>query len=94
MQQNDTAWSILTRKGAGQRDIAFAQKLAERASQGSGGTNAGILDTLARAQFMSGLTNEAIATEQQAASLAPRADQAKFEEVLVKYRQGKLPDEK
>jgi tetratricopeptide (TPR) repeat protein len=92
--QNDIAWSIVTRKVVEQHALALAQGLAARASQGSGGTNANVLDTLARAQFLCGLTNEAIATEQQAAGFAPSADKAKFEEVLAEYRQGKLPEAK
>jgi tetratricopeptide (TPR) repeat protein len=93
-QHNDFAWTILTQKGVEQRNLSLARKLAERASKASGGTDASILDTLARAQFMTGKTNEAVATEQQAANLAQAGEKTELEKTLTSYRQGKLPEVK
>jgi thiol-disulfide isomerase/thioredoxin len=92
--KNNIAWSMLTQKTVEPHALALARGLAARANQSCGGTNAETLDTLARAQFMSGQTNEAIATEQRADGLAPSAEKVKYDEVLSAYRQGKLPEMK
>lgn len=93
-RQNDFAWTIVTQEGVEQRNLKLAEKLAERADASCGGTNAEILDTLARAQFMSGKTNEAVATEQKAVEFAPDETKNWLKSSLTDYQRGKLPEVK
>jgi len=66
--------------------------MAGRANQATRGKEPVILDTLARVQFMSGKTNEAVATEQKAVNLAEDPVKAKLQKFLTSYQQGKLPE--
>jgi hypothetical protein len=90
--QNQLAWTLATANGVDKEGIALANKIAERANTASAGKDAGILDTLARTQFMSGQTNEAVATEQKAVDLASDDVKASLKKCLIDYQQGKLPD--
>ena len=91
--QNALAWTLATRPGIEKRNLDLAQKIAERANKAAGGKDAGILDTLARVQFMNGQKDEAIATEQKAvAAAADNADhQQLLKDTLKSYQDGKLP---
>lgn len=91
-RQNDLAWTLLTQPGVGQRGIELAKNLAVRANDSSGRTNAEILDTLARAQFMAGETNEAIATEKSAVNAGPDGRKGEYSKTLDDYQAGKLPE--
>jgi Flp pilus assembly protein TadD len=53
-----------------------------------------VLVTLARVQFMTGKTNEAVATEQKAVDAAPDDMKAYLKKFLTDYQQGKLPEVK
>jgi hypothetical protein len=64
--QNELAWTLATAKDMDQQGLALAERIAGRANTAANGKIAGILDTLARTQFMNGQTNEAVATEQKA----------------------------
>jgi thiol-disulfide isomerase/thioredoxin len=90
--QNELAWVIAAQPGLEKRDLALAEKMAERANQTTKGKEPAVLDTLARVQFMSGKTNEAIATEQQAVDLADGMARIFLQKTLMSYQQGKLPD--
>jgi thiol-disulfide isomerase/thioredoxin len=90
-RQNVIAWTLLTEPGVNERGIELAKKLAVHAYEGSGRTNFEILDTLSRAQFMTGETNEAIATEKSALSAAPDDAKAQCTKTLAAYQEGKLP---
>jgi hypothetical protein len=90
--QNDLAWFIVTQPDLPQRDLALAARCAERANQASQGKEPAILDTLARVQFMSGKTNEAVATELKAVNLAKDQEKGGLEKSLADYRAGKLPE--
>ena len=92
VMQNELAWALATASGMDPQGLALAERLAERAKTAANGKIAGILDTLARTQFMNGQTNEAVATEQKAVDVSP--DQAKpyLQKFLADYQQGKLPD--
>jgi thiol-disulfide isomerase/thioredoxin len=90
--QNELAWTLTTTKGVDALGLALAKTCAERAVSISGGKEPGILDTLARAQFVNGLTNEAIFTEQKAVDLAPDEMKPYLKKFLTSYQQGKLPD--
>jgi thiol-disulfide isomerase/thioredoxin len=92
--QNDLAWFIATRPDLTNRNLALAEKMAERANKAAQGKEPAILDTLARVQFMSGKTNEAIKTEQKAVDLAEGAIKAQLKTILTGYQQGKLPEMK
>ena len=91
MLQNELAWTLVTTKGLDNRCLALAKTVAERASTAAGEKEPGILDTLARAQFMTGLTNEAVATEQKAVDLAPDELKTELKKSLANYQEGKLP---
>ena len=66
--------------------------MAGRANQATQGKEPGILDTLARVQFMNGKTNEAVATEQKAVNLAEGPVKERLQQFLAGYQQGKLPE--
>lgn len=89
--QNELAWTIATRKGLEKRDLALAEKLAERANKVTDGKDPGVLDTLARVQFLNGKKKEAVATQQKAVDLAPEEGKAGLTETLKAYQAGKLP---
>ena len=91
--QNALAWTLATRPGLEKRDLALAQKIAERGNKAAMGKDAGVLDTLARIQFMNGKKDEAIATEQKAvdASGSDADHQEILKATLKSYQDGKLP---
>jgi tetratricopeptide (TPR) repeat protein len=87
---NRYAWMLLTAAPADLRDPEAALEAAKKAVEKSGGTDAGILDTLALAYFMTGDTGKAIETQQKAVSLLPPGKstfRTELEANLVKYRQ-------
>jgi hypothetical protein len=90
--QNGVAWTLTTAKGITQRGLVLAQKIAEHANTAAKEKEPQILDTLARAQFMNGHTNEAVATEQKAVDLAPAEMKDYLNKFLTNYQQGKLPE--
>lgn len=90
--QNELAWTLIARSGLEKRDAALAEKIAERANTASKGKNSEILDTLARAQFMNGKKDEAVATEQKAVNLAEGELQVQLKNSLASYQDGKLPE--
>jgi thiol-disulfide isomerase/thioredoxin len=92
MLQNQIAWTIATNKELEKRDLALAEKIAERANKAAQGKDPGILDTLARVQFMNGKKKEAIETEQKAVDLAEGDMKEEFEKFLADYKAGKLPE--
>lgn len=67
---NDLSWTILTTDDAPARDMALAQKLAERAVEASESKNPHYLDTLARAKADQGRLDDAIKLQKQAVELA------------------------
>lgn len=94
-RQNVLAWYLLTQDGLPPRGLDLAEKIAARASESSGRTNAEILDTLARAQFMNGQTNEAVATETSALQIASDdGEKQNYKKALADYQSGRLPDVK
>jgi hypothetical protein len=90
--QNDIAWTLVARPGLEKRDTALAEKIAERGNKAAGGKNSALLDTLARAQFMNGKKQEAIATEQKAVDLTEAGRQETMKATLKSYQDGKLPE--
>lgn len=51
---NRVAWAVLTEDGINRRDLAFAQRIAERANELTGEKDPTVLNTLARACFERG----------------------------------------
>ena len=89
--QNELAGLIATQPGLEKRDLTLAEKMAGRANQATQGKQPGILNTLAYVQFMNGKTNEAVATEQKAVTLAESPLKDRLQQILQDYQQGKLP---
>jgi predicted Zn-dependent protease len=89
---NELAWTLSMAKGLDHSGLALAEKIAERANHASGDKQPPILDTLARAQFMNGKTNEAVATEQKALDGAPDEAKSFYTKFLHAYQQGILPE--
>jgi thiol-disulfide isomerase/thioredoxin len=86
------AWVILTAKDLKPEHIAVGRRLAQRASDATQGKNAAIQDTLARALFLSGERDKAIATEQAAMELVEGAEgKVPYQKTLDAYRAGQLP---
>jgi tetratricopeptide (TPR) repeat protein len=81
---NNLAWLYATAKDEKFRDKGKALKHAKKAAELSKERNAEILDTLARAYFINGKINEAIATENKALKLKPYNDG--FKENLKIYQ--------
>ncbi len=90
--QNGLAWTLATTTGIDQRGLALAEKIAERANTAAKEKDPEILDTLARTRFLTGKTNEAVATEQKAVDIAPDEMKDYLKKFLTVYQQGKLPD--
>jgi len=85
---NSYAWDLLTTPVHDLRDPASALEYAQRAVDGTQGRNAGILDTLALAQHMTGDHDAAAETARKAIALLPpgaTVDRADFESSLAKY---------
>ncbi len=88
---NEIAWTILDAPGVESRDFDLAIKLATRANEVAKGKDAGILDTLARAQWENGDKAGAVATQQKAiaaASSGPAEMKSELEATLKKYQDG------
>jgi len=90
-RQNALAWGLLAETGIESRGVSVARKLAERANVAADQKDAAILDTLARALFMSGEKLEAIKIEQRALDAAPEQEKSHCRKCLADYQQGKLP---
>ncbi|MBK9137667.1 MAG: redoxin domain-containing protein [Verrucomicrobia bacterium] len=83
---NQFAWAILTDDNIKKRDIPLATQLAKAAVDASGAKDANILDTYARALFDGGKTEEAIAQQKKAISLAdPGEMKEQMEKTLKEY---------
>ena len=92
---NQLSWTIATQKGASKELIALAEKSAIKANDLSKGSDAAILDTLARVQFVKGEKEAAIATQEKALKALSPDDRARkqYEKTLQAYKDGKVPDD-
>lgn len=90
--QNQLAWTLATTSGLDSTGLALTEKIAGRANAAASGRIPGVLDTLARAQFLNGHTNEAVVTEQKAVEAESLEGRAALMKCLEAYRQGKLPE--
>lgn len=85
--QNELAWQMLTDKSIKQRDLALAEKIAVRANDAAQGKDPNILDTLARARFMQGKKDEAIALQEKAIGMVDNEQQkSSFQKSLDEYK--------
>ena len=84
---NDWAWTILTDERIKTRDYPLATKLAKAAVDASGGKEASVLDTYARALFDSGKTAEGIEWQKKAVAAAEDDESKKeLEDTLKQYQ--------
>jgi predicted Zn-dependent protease len=90
--QNAMAWTLAAQPGLEKRDTVLAEKMAERANKASGGKDPSVLDTLARAQFMNGKKDQAIATEKMAVAAADADQGEPLKANLKSYQDGILPE--
>lgn len=92
---NDLAWSMITSPDAGARNPEIALKLAALALELGGGNEnlkPKVLDTRARALFMLGKHDEAVAEQEKAVEAATIADEKSgMEAALAAYRRNELP---
>ncbi len=90
--QNELAWDLATTKDLDPYGLSLAGKIAAHAAATSSEKESGILDTLARIQFLKRQTNDAVASEQKAIDAAPDDLKPDLLKVLASYQQGKLPE--
>jgi tetratricopeptide (TPR) repeat protein len=93
MMQNDLAWMIVSDKSIEHPDLALAQKMAQRATDGAKepAQKGMFMDTLARVKFMQGSKEDAIALEQKALALAGDDLKDQLQQTLNSYKKGELP---
>ena len=85
---NEFAWTILMKWSVQQRDIPLALEASKKAVELTGEKMPAMLDTHARALFMSGRKEDAIRVQKQAIALCPNnSTRGKFEESLQEYQQ-------
>lgn len=93
---NDLAWNMITSPDPAGRQPETALKLADIAIELGGedwNLKPNALDTRARALFLLGKRDEAIAAQEQALAAATVAEEkAGFEKTLAAYRKGELPE--
>jgi thiol-disulfide isomerase/thioredoxin len=94
MTQNNLAWMIVTDKTLEHPNLDLAQKLAQRAVDGTKdpAQKSMFMDTLARAKFMQGSKEDAISLEQKAVAQAGDDMKDKLQKTLDSYKKGDLPD--
>lgn len=73
MLMNEFSWTILTDEDVKHRDIATAVKAAKLAYDATNGSEPAVIDTYARALFMEGKVEEAIAEQKRAIELCKDA---------------------
>jgi len=85
---NQFAWSILTDERISHRDHEVALTAAKAAYELARGRHPEIVDTYARAQFVSGNIDEAIRLQKEAIELCRKPElREKFEETLKSYKE-------
>jgi thiol-disulfide isomerase/thioredoxin len=89
--QNAMAWEIVADPDIQQRDLAVAETIATRANDATDGKEPVVLNTLARALFMRGKKDEAIAMQTKAVSLADADIKDQLQTALDSYKKGELP---
>lgn len=90
--QNQVAWALATYNGLDQRGLVLAESIAESANHATSERDPQMLDTLARIQFLSGRTNEAVANEQKALDASSDDLKEYLKKTLASYQKGQLPN--
>ena len=88
------AWQILTDKNIEKPDLEVAEKLAQTASDAAENKDPAIMDTVARAKFLRGKKEDAIALQTKAVSLATDEMKVELQKTLDSYKKGELPASK
>ena len=91
MTLNQLAWFVLDDKRVAQRDIPFALEVAKQAVTASGGDDAAIMDTLARAWWESGDKAKAVEWQKKAVDEAEGDAADEMRATLQKYESGDAP---
>jgi thiol-disulfide isomerase/thioredoxin len=91
MMLNSLAWSIAIRGGATAPELDLAEKIARGANEATKGSNAEILDTLARVLFLKGQKESAVELQEKAVSFAKGHRKTQFQETLDSYKKDTLP---
>lgn len=89
--QNALAWEIVADPELEQRDLAIAETIATRANDATEGKEPVVMNTLARALFMHGKKDEAIAMQTKAVALATDDMKPSMQTALDSYKKGELP---
>ncbi|MCP4642194.1 MAG: redoxin domain-containing protein [bacterium] len=88
---NQLAWHLMTEEGVAYKNGAFIEQVAKLAHEASGGANAAVMDTFAKALFQNGKVQEAVATQKAAIKAAAgNADEVKQLESSLKEYEAKL----
>lgn len=82
---NTIAWFIADEATLEKRDLPLALRAAERAVAVTNRREAYIIDTLARAQFESGMVDEAVASQTEALGKAEPGRAAEYRKTLERY---------
>ncbi|MFD0894248.1 hypothetical protein KBB96_09555 [Luteolibacter ambystomatis] len=92
---NNTAWELLTESNEPAGNAAVALKVTDAmialAKAGGGTIPAHMLDTRARALFLTGARDAAVQQQQEAVTAADNDEKALLKETLAAYRRGELP---
>lgn len=89
---NAIAWTILTSQRIQNRDLALALRVAEAANEASGGRNANVLDTYARALFDNGRQADAVAAQKKAIESTTSEElKSELAKTLRAYESGTRP---
>jgi thiol-disulfide isomerase/thioredoxin len=88
---NELAWLLVTQDNLKGKALTTAHALAVKANEAAGGKDPSILDTLARATFLTGDKAKAIELQQKAVELAGEDMKKQLQGNLESYQAGKLP---
>ena len=84
---NEYAWEMLTNDDYRGKFDGLALAAADKANKLTGGNEADIIDTLARATFVLGNVQEAISLQKQAVDRADEDERGIYEETLEEYEE-------
>jgi thiol-disulfide isomerase/thioredoxin len=88
---NELAWQLITQEHLKGKALTAAHAIAVKANEAAGGKDPSILDTLARATYLTGDKAKAIELEQKAIEFADNDTKKQLEDTLKSYKEGKLP---
>jgi tetratricopeptide (TPR) repeat protein len=83
---NRLAWTIVDSETITRRDYDRAHKYATRAVELTDGTEAEVIDTLARVEFEQGHLDKAVEWQTKAVENAPDEEKAELQKTLDEYK--------